>query len=196
MPNQFTNIDFSFRRGTKDGLDRAVIKNGSLNFSTDTEEMMVDIDNKRLNLSSVVHKENEAAIRSVENPGDKLYIAEDTRKLMYNLNGVWYYASGSTNATTTADGLMSTTDKTKLDGIDVGAEVNQNAFSNVIVNGNNLTADTKTDSVSFTFGDGLAVTTNIDNDSVTVDIKTWTGTKASYDAITTKDPNTFYFING
>ena len=141
MPSQFSNIDFSFRRGTKDGLDRAVIKNGSLNFSTDTEEMMVDIDNKRLNVSSVIHKATEAEIRAIENPGAKLYIAEDTGKLLYN-DGTWKYASGSIDVTTITNGLMLASDKVKLNGIATGAEVNQNAFSNVIVNGTNLVADT------------------------------------------------------
>jgi len=43
------------------------------------------------------------------------------------------------NATTSADGLMSSTDKTKLNGIDTGAEVN--VLEGVQVNGTDLTID-------------------------------------------------------
>jgi hypothetical protein len=42
-------------------------------------------------------------------------------------------------ATTSANGLMSAADKTKLNGIASGAEVNQNAFSNVKVQGDGTT---------------------------------------------------------
>ena len=55
-------------------------------------------------------------------------------------------------ATTSANGLMSSSDKTKLNGIATGAEVNQNAFSNVIVGSNTIQADSKTDTLTFNSG--------------------------------------------
>ena len=51
-------------------------------------------------------------------------------------------------------GLMTATDKEKLDGIEAGAEVNENVFANVKVGVSTITASTKTDTVE------LASTTN------------------------------------
>ena len=51
-------------------------------------------------------------------------------------------------------GLMTATDKEKLDGIEAGAEVNENVFANVKVGASTITASTKTDTVE------LASTTN------------------------------------
>ena len=51
-------------------------------------------------------------------------------------------------------GLMTATDKEKLDGIEAGAEVNENVFANVKVGASTITAATKTDTVE------LASTTN------------------------------------
>lgn len=119
MANQFTNIDFSFRRGTKVGLDKAAIKNGSLNFSTDTEEMFVDIDNRRLQFQSVVLKDNEDEIRQVEFPGDKLFIARDTGKMLIHSGGEWIFVGiNSPVVTHEYDGLMSKEDKIKFDALE------------------------------------------------------------------------------
>ena len=53
------------------------------------------------------------------------------------------------DATQSASGLMSSADKAKLDGIESGAEVNQNAFSTIIITqgstNTNITADSKTE---------------------------------------------------
>lgn len=87
MPSgmQFANIDFSFRRGTKDGLENTPIKNGSLNFTVDTEEFYVDIDDERLTIKDVKFYDTEAEILVLDNPGDKLYVAKDTKRIfMYD----------------------------------------------------------------------------------------------------------------
>jgi hypothetical protein len=48
------------------------------------------------------------------------------------------------NATTIIrSGFMSAADKTKLDGIEAGAQVNQNAFSRVIVGSTNIDAGSR-----------------------------------------------------
>lgn len=117
--NQFSNIDFSFRRGTKVGLDNAAIKNGSLNFSTDTEEMFVDIDDRRLQFQSVVLKDNETQIRQVQYPGDKLFIARDTGKMLINVNAEWIFVGiNSPVVTHDYDGLMTKEDKIRLDALE------------------------------------------------------------------------------
>ena len=51
-------------------------------------------------------------------------------------------------ATTSANGLMSKDDKTKLNGVATGAEINQNAFSNVVVGTTTAAASAKTDTLT------------------------------------------------
>jgi len=70
-------------------------------------------------------------------------------------------------ATTSVAGFMSAADKAKLDGIAAGAEVNQNAFSQIKVGATTIDADSKTDSVEFVAGTGIALTPDSTNDKVT-----------------------------
>lgn len=65
----------------------------------------------------------------------------------------------STNDYTTAE-------KNKLSGIASGAEVNQNAFSNVKVGGTTVSADSKTDTFELVAGDNVAL--NASNDKITI----------------------------
>ena len=65
----------------------------------------------------------------------------------------------STNDYTTAE-------KNKLSGIASGAEVNQNAFSNVVVGTTTISADSKTDSLVLV-GDNVTITPDATNDKVT-----------------------------
>lgn len=70
--------------------------------------------------------------------------------------------------TQSVNGFMSATDKTKLDGVAEGAEVNQNAFSIFAVAGqSNVEADAKTDTVTLVGGTNVTITTNATNDSIT-----------------------------
>ena len=71
-------------------------------------------------------------------------------------------------ATTTANGLMSSTDKTKLNGIATGAEVNQNAFSNVTVGTTTIAADAKTDTLTLVAGTNITLTPDATNDKITI----------------------------
>lgn len=72
------------------------------------------------------------------------------------------------NASTSSAGLMSTSDKSKLNGIASGAEVNQNAFSNVVVGSTTIAADSKTDTLTLTAGSNITLTPNTTNDSITI----------------------------
>lgn len=74
-------------------------------------------------------------------------------------------------ATTSAAGLMSAADKTKLNGIATGAEVNQNAFAKVVVGETEIVADAKSDSLSLVAGSNVTLTPNASNDSVTITAK-------------------------
>jgi microcystin-dependent protein len=64
----------------------------------------------------------------------------------------------SPNATTSVDGSMSAADKTKLNGIATGAEVNQNAFSNVMAGATNLASASKTDTLTVAGSNGISIT--------------------------------------
>ena len=75
------------------------------------------------------------------------------------------------DATQSTHGLMSTTDKKKLDGIATGAEVNQNAFSNIVVGSTTIAADTKTDSLTFAAGSNVTITPDATNDKITIAAK-------------------------
>lgn len=71
-------------------------------------------------------------------------------------------------ATQSANGLLSSTDKKKLDGIASGAEVNQNAFSNIKIGNTTIVADGKTDTVELTAGNNIAITPDATNDKITI----------------------------
>jgi hypothetical protein len=64
---------------------------------------------------------------------------------------------------------MSSTDKTKLDGVATGAEVNQNAFSNVKVGNSTVAADAKTDTLELA-GSNVTLTPDTTNDKITIGI--------------------------
>lgn len=81
---------------------------------------------------------------------------------------------GNVIVTGTVDGRDVATDGTKLDGIASGAEVNQNAFSNVAVTGQTtVAADGKTDTLNFAAADtNLTITTDATTDTVTFGVAT------------------------
>jgi hypothetical protein len=65
---------------------------------------------------------------------------------------------------------MSAADKTKLDGIAAGAQVNQSAFSNfAVATQTTVAADTTTDTVTFAQAGGMTITTNATTDTITFD---------------------------
>jgi hypothetical protein len=77
------------------------------------------------------------------------------------------------------------TEKTKLSGIATGAEVNQNAFSNVKVGSTTVAADAKTDTVEFAVGTGadggLIIEGDATNDKVTIKGKSETAASGGTD---------------
>lgn len=66
------------------------------------------------------------------------------------------------------DNNFTTTLKNRLEGIAAGAEVNQNAFSNVKVGNSTIAADTKTDTLTLTAGSNITLTPDTTNDAVTI----------------------------
>ena len=61
-----------------------------------------------------------------------------------------------------------TTEKNKLSGIASGAEVNQNAFSNIAIDSSTIAADSKTDTLTLVAGSNITLTPDTTNDKVTI----------------------------
>lgn len=72
------------------------------------------------------------------------------------------------NASTSSDGFMSSADKTKLNGVATGAEVNQNAFGNVAVGSTTLQADNKQDTLYINAGNNISIAADAANDKLTI----------------------------
>lgn len=77
-------------------------------------------------------------------------------------------ATASTSGSGGAAGFMSAVDKEKLNGIATGAEVNQNAFANVVVGNDTIAADAKQDTLTLTAGSNVTITADTTNDAVTI----------------------------
>lgn len=93
-------------------------------------------------------------------------IAQDTynRFVSDAEKATWNAKATTDEVTQSAKGLMSAADKVKLDGVQEGAEVNQNAFSTL----NNISASIKTDKVTFTGGTGITVTTDTNKKEIKI----------------------------
>lgn len=85
-------------------------------------------------------------------------IAQDTgnRFVSDAEKATWSAKAETTEATASTRGHMSASDKTKLNGITSGAEVNQNAFSQI----NDVIASNKSDNLFFVGGIGITITTD------------------------------------
>ena len=66
------------------------------------------------------------------------------------------------------DNNYTTNDKNKLSGIASGAEVNQNAFSNIKVGSTTIAADSKTDTLEISGSGIVTVTADATNDKITI----------------------------
>jgi hypothetical protein len=81
--------------------------------------------------------------------------------------------AGATTADDLAEGTtnlyLTSAERSKLSGIATGAEVNQNAFSNIAVAGQTtVAADAKTDTFTLVAGTGVTLTTDANADSITI----------------------------
>lgn len=97
----------------------------------------------------------------------KNYVATYITNL--NLGGT-YVAKEDGKGLSTND--YTTEEKTKLAGIAAGAEVNQNAFSNVKVGTTTIAADAKTDTLTLEAGGDVTLTPDASGDKVTISVTT------------------------
>ena len=64
-----------------------------------------------------------------------------------------------------------TEEKDKLSNIASGAEINQNAFSNITIGNTTIYADAKTDTLTFEAGSkNVIITPDVDGDKITIDV--------------------------
>ncbi len=110
---------------------------------------------------------------------------------LLNANGKTLGTVGISSATTSAAGLMSAADKTKLNGVATGAEVNQNAFSKVVVGSTTIEADSKTDTLTLA-GSNVTLTPDATNDKLTIGITKANVTTALGYTPPTADTNTVH----
>lgn len=94
-------------------------------------------------------------------------------------------------ATTSKMGLMSATDKTKLNGIATGAEKNQFAFSTFTVDGNPINATNQTDGLIINKGDNIELVTDVANKKVQIGITGKVPSAVNADTVGGKAPADF-----
>jgi len=110
-------------------------------------------------------------LKIIENSSVSGYIqlkAGDNVSVSSDSSGVVTFDTTYSDATTSTSGLMSSSDKTKLNGISSGAEVNQNAFSNIAVGDSTIAADGKTDTFELKAGANITLTPDTTNDKITI----------------------------
>lgn len=97
--------------------------------------------------------------------------------------------AGLSVATSTANGLMSSTDKSKIDGIAAGAEVNQNAYSKITVGTTEIAATSKTDNITIVAGNNVTLTPDASNKKYTISATdtTYPTASASADGLMSKE---------
>lgn len=113
------------------------------------------------------------------NPQDGWTVNVKDTDYTYRYDGSKWIATSANaipDATQSISGKMSASDKAKLDSIVTGAEVNQNAFSNVVIGSTTIEADNKTDTLTFVAGSNVTITPDATNDKITIDAKDTTYT--------------------
>lgn len=138
------------------------------------------IDVKVGSLASLVTTAKGSVVAAINEVDTDLinHTNDAVRHVTVSDKNAWNAKAETTVATTSANGLMSFGDKTKLDGIASGAQPNQNAFSNVKVGTTTVVADSATDTLELIAGTNITLTPNTTNDTVTI-------TNSTPDATTT-----------
>ena len=140
------------------------------------------VTNTAANPTLNVNGTGEKAIRYRNAAVSASYLAAN-RTYDFVYDGTYYQLVGDVDtnttyslATATKDGLMAKADKSKLDGVAAGAEVNQNAFSKIVVGSTTIRADTEIDTLTLVAGTNITLTPDATNDKVTITAKDTTYT--------------------
>lgn len=146
------------------------------NVSSSANGMMLSTDKQKLDTVEEGAEVNQNAISKITAGGTTL--SSNTKEDTFTINGsngIKVSGSGKTitvagqDVTQSTNGVMIAADKTKLDGIASGAEVNQNAFSKVQVGSSTANATTKTDTLILTGGGGTSI--SVSGKTVTITSK-------------------------
>ena len=132
-------------------------------------------------LKKFLEKLEETAKKHIED--DDLHVTEQDKQ-------GWNAKAGTDTATQSQSGLMSAGDKQKLDDVAAGAEVNQNAYSNIKVGSVTITANGKTSTL--TLEAGANITISADNATKKIVI---TANKDGGDADTLDGYHAAHFAN-
>ena len=79
----FSNIDFGFRFGTQDQINRTSIENGTFYIDTENGNFYVDINSRRIPLNDILFGYTENEIRSIPIPDNKVYFSKDTYNILF-----------------------------------------------------------------------------------------------------------------
>ena len=85
------NIDYSnmMTKGVASSLESIPVENGKVRFTTDTNQLFIDMDGERHELSDIIRGYNESEIKSLLAPLPKLYLSSDTHKFFVYASGEW-----------------------------------------------------------------------------------------------------------
>lgn len=114
--------------------------------------------------------ENELLIKSAAEGGDRLGTFGVKVKALFQDLFDKLNASEKTDATQAASGYMSAADKKKLDGISAGAQQNQNAMSNLLVDETTIAATSPTDTLTLVAERGITLSPDKVNKTVTIQV--------------------------
>ena len=170
-----------FIQSTEDKITSASISNGTFYVSTDTKKLYIDIEDRRVQIGDNTKYTLSKSGNTIALSGtDGSYYTVADANTTYN------------NATSMVSGLMSSADKAKLDSLVAvsasekekwnaaynhansvhapsNAEANQNAFSDVSVNGSVISADSKTDTLTLS-GSNITLTPDTWSNSITFNL--------------------------
>ncbi|CAM4408300.1 WD40 repeat domain-containing protein [Paenibacillus xylanexedens] len=150
----YSDVNLNAHIGTGGAAHAIVVAGGAAGFMTGADK--TKLDGVAPGANNYIHPATHPPSIIAQDSGNRF--VTDAEKADWNSKATGALATPST------DGLMAAADKGKLDGVQAGAEANQNAFAGV----NNVLATNKTDTLQFTGGTGITITTNPANKQVTV----------------------------
>ena len=86
-----SNTDYSnmMTKGVASSLESIPVENGKVRFTTDTDQLFIDMDGERHELSDIIRGYKESEIKSLLAPLPKLYLSSDTHKFFVYASGEW-----------------------------------------------------------------------------------------------------------
>ncbi len=130
--------------------------------------------NVKVGSTTIAADAKQDTLEMIQGNGVSLIPDDSADSIRINLDvdtDVFGFSSGALTANAVGssnNGVMTPALLTKLNGIATGAEVNQNAFSNVKVGSTTVAADAKTDTLELVAGTNVTLTPDATNDKVTI----------------------------